>query len=93
MLFNLLHPITILGCWVIGAYVGYVDEAVLLGVFYFIGRELAQAEYKWINTYGGGFRKNMPWYGSLDYRVWDVHSWFWNLSLPIVIAALIIGFN
>ena len=64
-----------------------------VGVFYFIGRELAQAEYKWINTYGGGFRKNMPWYGSLDYRVWDVHSWFWNLSLPIVIAALIIGFN
>lgn len=37
---------------------------------YFIGREIAQAEYRWIELFGHGRRANMPWWGPLDLRVW-----------------------
>lgn len=37
---------------------------------YFIGREVAQAEYRWIEQFGQGLRANMPWWGVFDVRVW-----------------------
>lgn len=37
---------------------------------YFIGREFAQAEYRWIEHFGAGRRANMPWWGPFDIRVW-----------------------
>lgn len=37
---------------------------------YFLGREAAQAEYRWIELYGEGLRANMPWWGPFDLRVW-----------------------
>lgn len=37
---------------------------------YFIGREFAQAEYRWIEHFGAGRRVNMPWWGPFDLRVW-----------------------
>jgi hypothetical protein len=37
---------------------------------YFIGREFAQAEYRWIERFGEGRRANMPWWGPFDHRVW-----------------------
>lgn len=40
----------------------------------FIGREHAQAEYRWIERYGSGRRANMPWYGGLQPRVWTIKS-------------------
>lgn len=53
----------------------------------FLGREHAQAEYRWIKTFGNGIRANLPWWGAFDPRVWDVHSWWWNLLLPWLIAS------
>jgi hypothetical protein len=38
---------------------------------YFIGREIAQAEYRWIELFGDGRRANMPWWGPFDLRVWQ----------------------
>jgi hypothetical protein len=70
------------GNWWIGA-------ALMSGVL--MGREHAQAEYKWIEHYGQGRRANLPWWGWADPRVWDVHSWFWNLSLPIAAVLLMAG--
>ena len=70
------------GNWWIGA-------ALMSGVM--MGREHAQAEYKWIEHYGQGRRANLPWWGWLDRRVWDVHSWFWNLSLPIAAVLILAG--
>ncbi|MBY0344934.1 MAG: hypothetical protein K2Q29_13875, partial [Sphingomonadales bacterium] len=29
---------------------------------YFIGREIAQAEYRWIEQFGTGLRADMPWH-------------------------------
>ncbi len=37
---------------------------------YFIGREIAQAEYRWIEQFGQGLRANLPWWGIFDLRVW-----------------------
>ncbi len=61
--------------------------------FLWIGREHTQAEYRWIEKYGDGMRKNLP---SLLYRfqwypldIWDVHSWFFNLTLPVIVVIAI----
>lgn len=59
-----------------------------------IGREQAQAEYKWIAKFGKSKRENLRWWNALEPRVWDTHSFFWNLMLPItgvVLVALILG--
>lgn len=37
---------------------------------YFIGREIGQAEYRWIEQFGQGLRANLPWNGAFDLRVW-----------------------
>lgn len=88
-MFNLLHSITVLVSFGIGYLIGYPVVFTLCALWFFIGREIAQAEYKWIERYGFGRRANMPWYAPLDYRVWDVHSWWWNLLLPALITFLI----
>ena len=56
--------------------------AVLISAF-FAGREHAQAEYRWIEHYGNGKRANMKWWNAFEPRVWNFHSWFWNLAAPI----------
>lgn len=41
---------------------------------FYIGREITQAEYRWISSFGEGRRANMPWWGGLDLRVWNLKS-------------------
>jgi hypothetical protein len=69
------------GDWLIGG---------LLMASHYIGRELTQAEYRWIAAYGSGLRANMPWWGRFDPRVWNVKS----LSdwLSPLIAAMVVYF-
>ncbi len=57
-----------------------------------ISREITQAEYRWIEHYGGGLRANMPWWGGFDIRVWN-HAdpwldWIVPSATVILIAAL-----
>lgn len=73
--------------WLTGNW--WAGAALMSGVL--MGREHAQAEYKWIERYGQGRRANLPWWGWADPRVWDFHSWFWNLSLPIAAVLLMAG--
>lgn len=58
----------------------------------FIGREHAQAEYRWIERYGLGLRANMPWYGGFQPRVWTIKS-LYDCLLPaaatLTLAALV----
>ncbi|SLK11907.1 hypothetical protein [Novosphingobium mathurense] len=51
---------------------------------YFLGREMAQAEYRWIEQFGGGLRANMPWWGAFDGRVWPKADQFADWIGPIV---------
>ena len=57
-----------------------------------IGREQAQAEYRWIAWFGNGNRENLKWWYALKPEVWNKHNFFWNLALPIVCVTLIAVF-
>lgn len=70
----------ITGNWWIGATVASA---------LFIGREQAQAEYRWIAWFGNGKRENLRWWNALSPSVWNTHNFFWNLVLPIVAVTLI----
>ena len=57
-----------------------------------VSREITQAEYRWIEHYGGGLRANMPWWGGLDPKVWqNVDPWLdWAVpSLTVVAIAVL----
>lgn len=72
----------ITGDWLIGA-------ALPLG--FYVGREHAQAEYRWIERFGGGLRANMPWWGGFDPKVWTLKSVLdWLLPLAAAAAVLVI---
>jgi hypothetical protein len=51
---------------------------------YFIGREMAQAEYRWIEQFGGGLRANMPWWGAFDARVWPRADQLADIAGPLL---------
>jgi len=53
---------------------------------YFIGREVAQAEYRWIEQFGQGLRANMPWWGVFDGRVWAKADQWADWIGPIVVT-------
>lgn len=57
---------------------------------YFLGRELAQAEYRWIEHFGQGLRANMPWWGPFDRRVWTTSDqwidWLGPLAATFTLA-------
>lgn len=53
---------------------------------FYLGRELAQAEYRWIENYGGGKRANMPFTGQFDPRVWSFKS-LSDMAFPIAATA------
>lgn len=58
---------------------------------FFIGREVTQAEYRWIEHYGIGLRANMGFWDRFDPRVWkptDVLDWV----LPAVVTSLVAYF-
>lgn len=58
----------------------------------FVGREHAQAEYRWIETYGKRKRANMPWWGGFDPRVWNRKSmldWLAPLAAVTIVKELI----
>jgi hypothetical protein len=57
-----------------------------------IAREITQAEYRWIETYGSGLRRNMPWWGGLDLSVWQhLDPWLdWIVPTLVVIALAVL---
>lgn len=90
--FNLLHPLATLIAAGTGYLLGYPLMFSVAAMWFFIGRELAQAEYKWIERFGDGKRANMPFFAPLEPRIWDSHSFFYNLLLPIIITGIIYAY-
>lgn len=54
----------------VGRFTGNWWAGAALASAYFLGREVTQAEYRWIELYGHGLRANMPWWAPFDLRVW-----------------------
>lgn len=69
----------------------WAGAALAAGIF--IGREHAQAEYRWIEQVGEHKRANLHPWDALDIKMWDFHSWFWNLALPVAAVLAIAGGN
>ena len=63
----------------------------IAGAGWAISREITQAEYRWIERFGGGLRANMPWWGGFDLRVWQrVDPWLdWIVPLVVTFAVAI----
>ncbi len=52
---------------------------------FFAGREIAQAEYRWIEQHGLGLRANMDWSSIWTTPgIWKEKSWLWDAVLPAV---------
>jgi hypothetical protein len=87
MMANLEHLfVAVLMQAVIGLLTGNWWAGAAAGAFFFVGREHAQAEYRWIETYGSHRRAYMPWWGWFDRRVWGLHSLWWNMILPALVV-------
>jgi len=88
---TLSHPIAALIAQAsIGLATGNWWAGAAFGAAFFMGREIAQAEYRWINTVGRGLRANMPWWGPFDRRVWTKADQWLDWIMPLV-AVCIMG--
>lgn len=93
MFYHLIHSIVVILSFCVGLLFGYPIVFTLCSLWFFIGREIAQAEYRWIEKFGNGKRVNMHWYAPIDLRLWDSHSWWWNLALPIIVSLFLLVFK
>ena len=76
-------PFGLLGYWWVGA---------AYGAAYFIGRECAQAEYRYIKANGGDryATPRRPEFGSLNLKYWDLDS-ILDWVFPAVAVLLVAG--
>lgn len=77
---------------VIGMLTGNWWAGGALASSYFLGREVAQAEYRWIEMFGEGLRAHMPWQAVFDRRVWhnadQIADWLGPILSTLTIALL-----
>lgn len=59
-----------------------------LACTWWLAREHTQAEYRWIERFGGGSRAAMPWWGGFDPRVWGIGSVL-DWLVPVTACALL----
>ncbi|ELL7344207.1 hypothetical protein Q4K99_000608 [Escherichia coli] len=59
-----------------------------IGCMWFIAREHTQAEYRWIAQFGAGKRANMPWWGGLSWRAWNLPSLL-DWLVPVLACAVV----
>jgi hypothetical protein len=92
----LQHVIIAIACTGIGYLLRYPVAGAAFGSALFVGREHAQAEYRWIEHLGGHIRVNMPWWGGFDLRVWDwgsLFDWLTPLAVCVVVVLVLKGFK
>ena len=61
-------------------------------IAYYLGREMAQAEYRVIQSRYAGKRANMPWWGGFQRRAWNrdaVLDWLLPTIFVILTAAVV----
>lgn len=76
---------------VVGYATGNWWAGVVVAMFY-VGREHAQAEYRWIERFGFRRRANMPWWGGFDPKVWNLKSLTdWSIPLSATTAIAVIA--
>jgi len=79
-------PLALLAQLLLSPFGLWLGAALASG--YFLGREMAQAEYRVIEDFYGK-RANMPWYGSLERRAWTkkgMLDWILPAAAVILVA-------
>ena len=61
----------------------------IAGIFFFVGREIAQAEYKNIEASPSKLRKDMSVFGGFNPKYWTLKSLIADLTIPSVIVITI----
>jgi len=61
----------------------------IAGVFFFAGREIAQAEYRNIEASPSNLRKDMNVLGGFNPKYWTLKAFFADLTIPSVIVLII----
>lgn len=82
------HTVIAVICALIGFLLGNIIAGAAFGAALMIGREHAQAEYRWIDTLGHGRRDLLPWYGGFYIAAWNWSSLFDWLVPAVVVAGL-----
>lgn len=84
MIGHILLALAIMGLvrWLSRSWIGGAAAASAWA----IAREITQAEYRWIETYGAGLRRNMPWWGGLDLSVWQHLDPWLDLIVPTLVV-------
>ena len=59
---------------------------------YFVGREFAQAEYRWIEQFGAGLRANAPWWAAFDPKVWTSVDQYADILGPVLAGGSVYWF-
>jgi hypothetical protein len=86
------HALVALGVQaIIGLLTGRWWTGAALASGYFIGREVAQAEYRWIEIFGSGLRANMPWWAPFDARVWPKLDQLVDWVGPVLVTCGLAG--
>lgn len=89
---SIVHPLIALVVQIVlGLATGNWWYGVAASALY-IGRENAQAEYRWIERYGSHLRANMPWWGAFDPKVWtlrDLAGWLLPLAVTLLVALVL----
>ncbi|BEV00061.1 hypothetical protein [Novosphingobium olei] len=75
----------------IGLATGNWWAGAAFGAAFFIGREITQAEYRWIEKFGECRRANMPWWGPFDLRVWAKADQWLDWIVPSLGTCLVAG--
>ena len=78
---------------IVGFATGNWWAGAAFGVGLYMGREHAQAEYRWIERFGAGRRANMPWYGGFDVKVWTKKSVLDFMAPAVLTTAAAIAAN
>lgn len=80
------HSVFSIAIVLLAFVVGIDDYVGFFMIGFWIARETAQAEYRWIQQYGEGKRENMPWWAVFDKRAWNTDSFVNDLLLPVLFS-------
>lgn len=71
-----------------GVYLGDWITGAVIGCTWFIAREHTQAEYRWIEKFGGGLRSSLRAKDAFDMRVWDIGSLL-DFAVPVIACTIV----
>ena len=83
----MIHALIALGICVIVFLTKLPAFLMLVIIPFYVAREFAQAEYRYIEQYCGRKREKMPWYAPFTLKAWTVKGVL-DFVLPSVVSII-----